>query len=387
VNAGAAPQGRPGAEGEGGMAATTETAKGRAINFSAGPAALPEEVLHRAQRDLLDISGSGIGVLEHSHRGKVFDAVMEETEALCRQLAGIPDGYKILFLQGGASTQFFQVPMSFLSKGDTADYLVTGSWSQKAAKEAQRYGGVHEVCNGQDTNFSAIPARDTWSFTDGAAYCHFTSNNTIFGTEFFDEPAHPTGAPLVCDASSDIFSKPIDVARYGLIYAGAQKNLGPAGCALVIVAPEMLERASGDVPTMMSYKTHAEKGSRYNTPNTFAIYLMGEVFKWIRANGGLEGMGRRNREKADYLYAALDESPMFRATVAGPERSRMNVCFRCEDESLEPGFIAEAEAAGMKNLKGHRSVGGMRASIYNALGMQDVRTLVEFMRDFESRHG
>jgi len=365
--------------------ATTATGT-RTINFSAGPAALPEEVLRRAQDALWDIDGSGIGILEHSHRGKVFDRVIEDAERLCREVAGIPDGYHVLFLQGGASTQFFQVPMGFLGTGQTADYLITGEWSVKAAKEAKRFGAVHEVCSGEATNFSAIPDRSSWRFSDKAAYCHFTSNNTIFGTEFFEEPEHPSGAPLICDASSDIFSKPIDVSRYGLIYAGAQKNLGPAGCALVIISKELADRGAADIPTMMRYSMHAEKGSRYNTPNTFAIYLMGEVFSWIAANGGLEGMERRNREKADLLYDALDASELFYATVDPPSRSRMNICFRCRDEALEPVFIEEATAAGLANLKGHRSVGGMRASTYNALTVAHVRALVDFMRDFESRN-
>ncbi len=363
---------------------TTATTNARAHNFSAGPAALPEPVLQEARRDLWDIFDTGIGILEHSHRGKAFDRVMEEAVADCRAVAGIPDNYRILFLQGGASTQFFQVPMNFLTSGRTADYVITGSWSKKAIKEAKLYGGTNVVASSEDENFSYIPDPSTFSFTDGAAYCHFTSNNTIFGTQFAAEPEHPSGAPLICDASSDIFSRPIDVSKYGLIYAGAQKNLGPAGCALVIIRDDLVEAGADGIPTMMQYRIHAEKDSRYNTPNTFAIYLMGRVFKWIQSVGGLEAIGAANEEKASTLYELIDASPFYRATVTdAASRSRMNVCFRCENEDLEPRFIQEAEAAGLKNLKGHRSVGGMRASIYNACTMDSVRALADFMRAFE----
>ena len=360
------------------------TATDRIHNFSAGPAALPEPVLEEARRDIWNIAGSGVGILEHSHRGKVFDRVIDEAEADCRALAGVPDDYRVLFVQGGASTQFFMAPANLLAPDRTADYLVTGSWSKKAVAEAQRYGSVHTVCSSADTNFNVVPGEADRSFTDGAAYCHFTSNNTIYGTRFATEPTHPTGAPLVCDASSDIFSRPIDVSKYGLIYAGAQKNLGPSGCALVIIRDDLLEPVRDDLPTMLRYKTHAEKGSRYNTPNTFAVYIMGRVFKWILGGGGLGAMEARNDEKAATLYDYLDASPFYRPTVTdAASRSIMNVCFRCVDESLEAEFLERAGAAGMNGLKGHRSVGGMRASIYNAAGPESVRALVDFMKAFE----
>lgn len=363
---------------------TTATTTARAHNFSAGPAALPEPVLEEARRDLWDLFGTGIGILEHSHRGKAFDRVIEEAVADCREVAGIPDNYKVLFLQGGASTQFFQVPMNFLTQGSTADYILTGSWSKKAIKEAKLFGNTHVVASSEEQSFTRIPSEDDRNYTSDAAYCHFTSNNTIFGTQFRTEPKAPKGVPLICDASSDIFSRPIDVARYGLIYAGAQKNLGPAGCALVIIRDDLVEHGAQDIPTMMQYRIHVEKDSRYNTPNTFAIYLMGRVFKWITANGGLEGMARRNEAKAALLYDLLDASEFYRPTIEDTQsRSLMNICFRCVKEDLEPQFIAQAETAGLKNLKGHRSVGGMRASIYNAVSLESVQALVEFMKVFE----
>lgn len=363
---------------------STATTTARAHNFSAGPAALPEPVLEEARRDLWDIFGTGIGILEHSHRGKAFDRVIDEAIADCREIASIPDNYKVLFLQGGASTQFFQIPMNFLSKEGVADYINTGAWSKKAIKEAKLFGKTNVVATSEDKNFNYIPAEKGYSYTPDAAYCHFTSNNTIFGTQFRTEPRAPEGVALICDTSSDIFSRPIDVSKYAMIYAGAQKNLGPAGCALVIIRDDLVEAGASDIPTMMQYRIHAEQDSRYNTPNTFAIYLMGRVFKWILANGGLEGMARRNEEKGALLYDHLDASAFYRATVEDvPSRSLMNVCFRCVREDLEPQFIAQAEAAGLKNLKGHRSVGGMRASIYNAVGLESVRALVDFMKAFE----
>ena len=363
---------------------TTATTTARVHNFSAGPAALPEPVLEEARRDLWDIFGTGIGILEHSHRGKAFDRVIDEAVADCRELAGIPDNYKILFLQGGASTQFFQIPMNLLPKDGSADYLVTGVWSKKALKEAKLYAKTSVVASSEDKNFNYIPAEAANTYNSAAAYCHYTSNNTIFGTQYRHEPKAPKGVPLICDASSDIFSRPIDIARYAMIYAGAQKNLGPAGCALVIMRDDLIEKGAQDIPTMMQYRIHAEQDSRYNTPNTFAIYLMGRVFKWMLANGGLEGMARRNEEKAAALYDHLDASDFYRPTVEDvPSRSLMNICFRCVKEDLEPQFIAKAEAAGLKNLKGHRSVGGMRASIYNAVTLESVQALVEFMKAFE----
>ncbi len=363
------------------------TATARVHNFSAGPAALPEAVLEEARRDLWDLSGTGIGILEHSHRGGAFDQVIDEAEADCRKLANIPDNYKVLFLQGGASHQFFMIPANFLAKGKTADYLNTGVWSQKAIKEAKLYGGVNVVCSSEDKNFSYIPTPDKHHFSSDSAYCHYTSNNTIFGTQFRTEPTPPGKAPLICDASSDIFSRSIDVSRYALIYAGAQKNLGPAGCALLIIRDDLVQTGDSTIPTMLQYRTHVEEGSRYNTPNTFAIYLMGRVFKWIIAQGGLPAIEQINEGKAHLLYDELDNSDFYYPTVTDHDsRSRMNICFRIREESLEKTFVQQAEDAGLRNLKGHRSVGGMRASIYNAVGIDSVRALIDFMRDFEKKN-
>jgi phosphoserine aminotransferase len=280
----------------------------RIFNFSAGPAVLPEPVIKQAQQDIWDIDGSGIGIMEHSHRGKVFDRVHQEAIANCRKIANIPDNYKILFLQGGASSQFFMVPMSFLTKDRTADYINTGAWSKKAIKEAKRFGEVHVAATSEETNFSYIPTGDAISWSASPAYVHITTNNTIFGTEYKAEPAIPSGAFMVADASSNIFSKPIDVSKYGIIYAGAQKNLGPSGVTLVIIREDLIEQANTDLPTMLDYRTHAEKDSLFNTPPAFGIYIMGEVFKHILDNGGLAGMQAYNEHKAGLIYGALEES-------------------------------------------------------------------------------
>ena len=366
----------------------TTATSARVHNFSAGPAALPESVLEEARRDLWDLHNTGIGILEHSHRGGAFDQVIDEAEADCRRLANIPDNYKVLFLQGGASHQFFMIPANFLTKDRSADYLNTGVWSKKAIAEAKLYGSVHTVCSSDDKNFSYIPTPDKHKFSPNAAYCHFTSNNTIFGTQFRTEPMPPANTPLVCDASSDIFSRKIDISKYALIYAGAQKNLGPAGCALVIIRDDLAQSGATDIPTMLQYRTHIDEGSRYNTPNTFAIYLMGRVFKWILAQGGLAGIEDINEQKAKLLYDELDNSDFYFPTVTDHgSRSRMNICFRIRDEALEKPFIQQAEAAGLRNLKGHRSVGGMRASIYNAISIDSVRALINFMHDFEKKNG
>jgi phosphoserine aminotransferase len=355
----------------------------RIYNFSAGPAVLPEPVLREAQEALWDLNGTGIGVCEHSHRGKAFDAVLQETIADCRKLAGIPDHYHVLFLQGGASLQFSMVPMNLLSRDRTADYLITGSWAEKAAQEAKRYGGMHEACSSADQNFCYIPR--TASYSAAPAYVHFTSNNTIFGTQFRTEPTPPPGVPLVCDASSDIFSRPIDVSKYGLIYAGAQKNLGPSGVTLVIIRDDLVQAGPKDLPPMLQYRVHAENNSCYNTPPTFGIYLMGRVFQWLLAHGGLAAMEARNEAKARLLYDYLDQSSLFKPTAEQESRSRMNVTFVTGDEARDKAFIAAATKAGFDGLKGHRSVGGMRASIYNAFPPEGVQALVEFMRDFERR--
>lgn len=353
-------------------------------NFSAGPAALPEAVLRQAQADLWDIAGSGIGICEHSHRGKEFDAVIEEAEADCRKLGSIPDNYKVLFIQGGATLQFGMIPMNLLKKDQTADYLNTGEWSTRAIKEAKNFGNVNVVCTSEDKNFAYIPAESARKYTPNAAYCHYTSNNTIFGTQFDAVPQSPAGVPLICDASSDIFSRPLDVAKHGLIYAGAQKNLGPSGCALVLVREDLLEKAPKDIPNLLQYRVHAKDGSRHNTPNTFAIYLMGQVFKWMLREGGLPAMEKRNHAKADLLYGYLDQSKGFFATAEKGSRSRMNICFRCKGgEDHEKAFLKAAEAAHLLNLKGHRSVGGMRASVYNAVSIESVKALIAAMEKFE----
>lgn len=356
----------------------------RVFNFSPGPAVLPEVVLEEARENLLSLGETGIGILEHSHRGQAFTAVLEEAEALCRELAGIPDEYHVLFLQGGASLQFSMVPMNLLAAGATADYLVTGAWAQKALQEAQRLGRTHVACSSEDRNFAYIPRE--CQFSDRPAYVHFTSNNTIFGTQFAAEPEIPEGSVLVCDASSDIFSRPIDVSKYGLIYAGAQKNLGPSGVTLVIVRDDLVQQAPRHLPTMLQYRTHAKEHSCYNTPPTFGIYVIGLVLKWLKSQGGLAGIERRNREKAGRLYQALDASRLFRPTADADSRSLMNVTFVTGDPELDAEFVAAAEQAGLSGLKGHRSVGGMRASLYNAFPPEGVEALVELMRQFEARH-
>ena len=355
----------------------------RIYNFSAGPAILPEPVLKQAQQDVWNIGDSGIGILEHSHRGKLFERVVAEADQDCRALAGIPDRYRILFLQGGASLQFAMVPMNLLPKSGTADYLVTGSWSQKAVKEAKLFGRVHEAVSSADRNFCYIPAPGAIHYSDRPAYVHLTTNNTIYGTQWKAEPAVPEGVPLVADTSSDMFSRPIDVTRYGLIYAGAQKNLGPSGVVLVIIRDDLVEAGPKDLPVMLQYRTHAAERSLYNTPPTFGIYMMGRVFKWIREFGGLPAMAEHNTEKARILYDFLDQSDFFRGTVDPESRSLMNVCFRAPTEDLDAKFVSEATKRGLEGLKGHRSAGGMRASIYNAFPKSGVSALVNFLKEFE----
>jgi phosphoserine aminotransferase len=355
----------------------------RIHNFSAGPAVLPEPVLRKAQDAIWNVAGSGIGIMEHSHRGKVYERIHNEAEQACRSLAAIPDNYRVLFLQGGASLQFAMVPMNFLSPERTADYLVTGVWSQKAVKEAKPVGKVHIAASSEATNFDRIPKSNEIHYSSGPAYVHVTTNNTIFGTQWRTEPPVPAGVPLMADASSDIYSRPIDVRRYGIIYAGAQKNLGPSGVVLVIIRNDLVEAGAKNLPTMLQYRTHAGENSLYNTPPTFAIYVMGEVFKWIQAQGGLAAMAEHNEAKARLLYDYLDESEFFRGTAQPDSRSFMNVCFRGPTEELEAKFISEATKRGLDGLKGHRSVGGMRASIYNACKRESVEALVRFMKEFE----
>jgi phosphoserine aminotransferase len=355
----------------------------RIHNFSAGPAVLPESVLRKAQEAIWNVAGSGIGIMEHSHRGKVFERVITETEESCRSLGGIPDSYRVLFLQGGASLQFAMVPMNFLSGGLTADYLVTGVWSQKAVKEAKPLGKVHIAATSEATNFDRIPKPEEVRYSAEPAYVHITTNNTIYGTQWRNEPPVPSGVPLVADTSSDMYSRPIDIRKYGIIYAGAQKNLGPSGVVLVIIRNDLVESGSKTIPTMLQYRTHAGEGSLYNTPPTFGIYVMGEVFKWIQSEGGLAAMAEQNEAKARLLYDFIDNSDFFRGTAQPDSRSRMNVCFRGPTEELEAKFISEATKRGLDGLKGHRSAGGMRASIYNACSRTAVEALVAFMKEFE----
>ena len=355
----------------------------RIFNFSAGPAVMPEPVLRQAQKDLWNVAGSGIGVAEHSHRGKVFDRIFAETEAAARELAGIPDNYKVLFLQGGATLQFSMVPMCLLPAGRTADYLNTGVWSQKAIAEAKKVGAIHIAASSEETKFDRIPDVASIRYSDNPAYVHFTSNNTIYGTQWTSEPPVPAGAPLVCDASSDIYARPIDIAKYGLIYAGAQKNLGPSGVTFVIVRDDLADLGSKDLPILLQYRTHVKDGSMHNTPNTFGIYLMGEVFKWIKAEGGLSGIKERNERKAKLLYDAIDASKVFTARARAGSRSLMNVCFFSQSDELDARFVSEAAKRGLDGLKGHRNAGGVRASIYNAMPEAGVQALVDFIHDFE----
>jgi len=358
----------------------------RIHNFGAGPGALPESVLRQAQQDVWDIGGSGIGILEHSHRGKLFDRIIQEAEADCRRIAGVPDSYHVLFLQGGASHQFAMVPMNFLPPGATADYLVTGVWSEKAVKEARGIGTVHIAASG-GPDFTRIPAPAEFAWSPKPAYVHLTTNNTIYGTQWAVEPEVPAGVPLIADTSSDMFSRPIDISKYAMVYAGAQKNLGPSGLALAIVREDLVEQAAKTIPIILQYRTHAKERSLYNTPPTFGIYVMGRVFKWILEAGGLAAMQQRNEAKAALLYECLDASAFYSTAVDPASRSRMNVCFRTPSEELDARFVAEATAAGLDGLKGHRSAGGMRASIYNACELTSVQALVAFMREFERTRG
>ncbi len=358
----------------------------RIFNFSAGPAVLPEPVLAEAKQDLMSLPDVGMSVLEISHRSKAFDQILEQAEADLRELAGIGDDHHVLFLQGGASQQFAMVPMNLLEAGGVADYTLTGSWAKKAAAEAAKFGTVHVCASTESESFTRVPAPDELRLTPGAAYVHVTSNNTICGTEWPVLPS--TGeAPLVVDASSDLLSRPIDVAATGLIYGGAQKNLGPAGVTLVIIRKDLAERGAETLPATLRYAVAAQHGSRYNTPPVFAIYLFGLVMRWLKDQGGLAAIETVNRRKAARLYDAIDGSAFYRGTAQPGSRSMMNVTFRLRDEGLEARFVQEASAAGLSGLKGHRSVGGQRASIYNAFPEAGVAALVDFMGEFERTHG
>jgi phosphoserine aminotransferase len=358
----------------------------RIFNFSAGPAVLPVPVLEQAQRELVSLPNVGMSILEVSHRSKVFEDVLARAEADIRQLANVPSNYRVLFLQGGASLQFTMVPMNLLSDAATADYLVTGAWSAKAVDEAKKIGKVHVAATTKAEQFTRIPRAEEIVLTPGAAYVHMTSNNTIYGTEWRALPE--TGdIPLVSDTSSDMFSRPIDISRHGLIYAGAQKNMGPAGVTVVIIREDLLARSAASLPVMLSYAVHAENGSMYNTPPVFAIYMLGLVTKWLIGQGGLEAIADVNERKAGKLYAEIDRTGFYRGTAQKDSRSLMNVTFRLPSEDLEKRFIKEAEQAGLDGLKGHRSVGGIRASIYNAFPEKGVDALTGFMKDFEGRNG
>jgi phosphoserine aminotransferase len=358
----------------------------RIYNFSAGPAVLPVSVLEEAQRDLVSLPGVGMSVLEISHRSKTFEAILARAESDLRSLGNVPSSHKLLFLQGGASLQFSMVPMNLLTEGRVADYIVTGGWAQKAVKDAQRIGKVNIAASTESEQFARIPRQDELELTPSAGYVHFTTNNTLFGTQWRTEPA-VGDVPLVADTSSDMFSRPIDVTKYGLIYAGAQKNLGPSGVTLVIIREDLLPRSAKSLPTMLNYAVHVENGSMYNTPPCFGIYLMGLVAKWALAEGGLSALARRNERKAAKLYAEVDRSGFYRGTAVKDSRSLMNVTFRLPNEELEKQFVKESTAAGFDGLKGHRSVGGMRASIYNAFPEDGIDGLVEFMREFERKNG
>ncbi len=358
----------------------------RIFNFSAGPAVLPETVLRRAQADLWNIADSGIGVLEHSHRGAVISRVLDEAEEDCRRLAGISDDYHVLFLQGGATLQFAMVPMNFLRRDRTADYIDTGIWTNKAIKDARLFGNVNIAFDGSAGSYDHVPDAGELRLSADAAYTYYCSNNTVYGTQYTDRPASST--PLVCDASSDIFSRPFDIEAHAVIFAGAQKNLGPAGCTLVIIRKDLLGRANDGLPAILDYRQHADKGSRLNTPPVFGFYAMGRVFKWILDQGGLEAIAGRNQAKAKLVYDAIDLSAGFYRSVARADsRSLMNVTFRTPNESLDTLFIEQARRNGMAGLKGHRSVGGLRASIYNAFPASGCEALASFMREFAATNG
>ncbi len=358
----------------------------RVHNFNAGPAVLPEEVLREAQADLFNYKGMGLSVMEMSHRSKEYQAIIDETYAAVKRIYGLGDDWEVLFLQGGASMQFLMVPMSFAHEGKEANYINTGVWSKKAIGEAKKIGKtVHVAATSEDKNFSYIPK--TWKLSDNPSYVHITTNNTIFGTEWKTDPDIPAGIPLIADMSSNFMSKPIDVQKYSMIYAGAQKNVGPSGCVVVMIKKDFLASAATGLPSMLDYQIHAKNGSMYNTPPTFTIYLIGLVLKWIEAYGGLDNVEKNNIAKADYIYKAIDASGGFyKGTVEKEDRSLMNITFRLPTEDLENLFISEAKKQGMIGLKGHRDVGGCRASTYNSLPLTAAHALAEFMKSFHDQH-
>lgn len=357
----------------------------RVYNFSAGPAVLPEEVLKEAQAEMLDYRGTGMSVMEMSHRSKAFDEIIDQAEADLRTLMKIPDNYKVLFMQGGASLQFAMIPMNLMKHG-TADYIVTGQWAKKAYQEAQKYGTVNKIASSEDKTFSYIPDCSDLPVSENADYVYICENNTIYGTKFKKLP-DTKGKTLVSDVSSCFLSEPVDVSKYGIIYGGVQKNIGPAGLVISVIREDLItEDVLPGTPTMMQFKTYADNRSMYNTPNCYGIYICGKVFQWIMKMGGLEAMKEHNEKKAAILYDFLDQSRLFKGTVVKEDRSLMNVPFVTGDKDMDAKFVAQAKAAGLENLKGHRTVGGMRASIYNAMPIEGVEKLVEFMKKFEEEN-
>lgn len=358
----------------------------RVYNFSAGPAVLPQEVLEEAAAEMLDYKGTGMSVMEMSHRSKMYQSIIDEAEKDLRELMHIPDNYKVLFLQGGASQQFAMIPMNLMKNG-SADYIITGQWAKKAYEEAKKYGKVNAVASSANKTFSYIPDCSDLPISEDADYVYICENNTIYGTKFWQLP-NTKGKPLVADVSSCFLSEPVDVSKYGVIYGGVQKNIGPAGVVIVIIREDLItDDVLEGTPTMLKYKTHADHGSMYNTPPTYGIYICGKVFKWLKNLGGLEAMKQRNEKKAKILYDFLDESKLFHGTVEKKDRSLMNVPFVTGNTELDAKFVKEAEEAGFVNLKGHRTVGGMRASIYNAMPVEGVEKLVAFMKKFEQENG
>ena len=359
-------------------------ADNRIYNFSAGPSMLPVPVLERAASEMLNYKGSGMSVMEMSHRSKVYDTIIKDAEAALRRVMNIPDNYKVLFLQGGATTQFAAIPMNMLKTGK-ADYAVTGNFANNAYKEAVKFGDIHVAYSSKETNFDHVPAQNELDLRADADYFYICANNTIYGTEYSYDPETPANVPLVADMSSNILSKPVDVSKYGVIYAGAQKNMGPAGLTVVIVRDDLLGSYPKEkYPAMLDWKLMADKESMYNTPPTYAIYVLGLVLEWVESLGGLTEMARRAEEKSSLLYDYLDSTDFYKSVAAKDSRSRMNVTFRTGDDELDAKFAKESAAAGMSNLKGHRSVGGMRASIYNAMPLEGVQTLIDFMKKFEA---
>jgi phosphoserine aminotransferase len=359
----------------------------RVFNFNPGPAALPLEVLQQAQAEMLDYKGTGMSVMEISHRSKEFEAIVADAQNDLRDLLKIPANYKILFLQGGASLQFAMIPMNFRPAGASADYIVTGTWSKKAFKESQKLGTSKAAASIEADNFNHLPAQSDLKLDPQAAYLHFTSNETIHGVEYFTEPVPPTGVPLICDASSDFVSRPIDVSKYSMLYAGAQKNAGPAGVVICIIREDLLAKVPANLPNLLDYKTLAEENSLLNTPPCWSVYIVSLVLKWAKGLGGLSAIEKRNQAKADLVYNAIDQSGGFYKGHAKSDRSRMNITFRLPSEALEDQFAGEAKKNDLIGLKGHRSVGGMRASLYNAVPVEASETLVKFMMEFQQKNG